>query len=229
MMADNKIIPYAIAADQLMNQMQSGPAGLTQDKVETRLRTYGKNELNPQKKTPLPILFIRQFKNSIVLLLFVAAVISALFQDYTESVAILAVIIINAIIGFILEAQAINSMEALKKMDKLTVVVVRENKPLEIDARNLVPGDIMVLESGNLVAADARIIESPHLETNESVLTGESVPVIKDPDEILAENAILADRVNMVFKGTSITKGNAKAIVTSTGLSTEMGLISEMV
>tara|TARA_Y100001980_G_scaffold45816_2_gene27242 strand:+ start:21526 stop:24123 length:2598 start_codon:yes stop_codon:yes gene_type:complete len=229
MMADNKIIPYTIAADQLMNQMQSGPAGLTQDKVETRLRTYGKNELNPQKKTPLPILFIRQFKNSIVLLLFVAAVISALFQDYTEAVAILAVIIINAIIGFILEAQAINSMEALKKMDKLTVVVVRENKPLEIDARNLVPGDIMVLESGNLVAADARIIESPHLETNESVLTGESVPVIKDPDEILAENTILADRVNMVFKGTSITKGNAKAIVTSTGLSTEMGLISEMV
>ena len=229
MISKSEIIPHAIASDQLLNQLQSGQAGLTQTEVESRLEIYGRNEMNSQKKTPLLILFLRQFKNSIVLLLFVAAVISALFQDYTEAVAILAVIIINAIIGFILEAQAINSMEALKKMDKLSVVVIRDNKTIEIDARDLVPGDILILESGNLVAADARIMESPHLEANESVLTGESVPVIKDPNVTLDKETILADRVNMVFKGTSITKGNAKAIVTATGLSTEMGLISEMV
>ncbi|XOV92679.1 MAG: cation-translocating P-type ATPase [Bacteroidota bacterium] len=228
-MSENLLSPYSMPVNLVFERQKTTSEGLSSIEAELRLKSYGLNELEEKGRPSLIILLVRQFKNSIVYLLVAAVAISLFFQDYTEAIAIMAVIMINAIIGFILEASAVNSMEALKKMDKLEAVVLRDGQVTAIDARQLVPGDVIILEAGNSVPADARLMESSQLEVDESSLTGESVPVPKRLDSILEEETVLADRVNMVFKGTSISKGTARAIIISTGLNTEMGHISEMV
>ncbi|MCX2743819.1 HAD-IC family P-type ATPase [Mangrovivirga sp. M17] len=221
--------PHASSASEVITTLKSSPAGLTKEECVHRLEKYGHNEMPDHQKVSKLTIFIHQFKNSIVFLLFGAAVISLLFRDYAESIAIFVVIVINAIIGYILEAHAISSMEALRKLDKIYALVVRNGNVEEIDARDLVPGDVIVLEAGNIIPADARLIELASLEVNESALTGESISVSKDEGVVLDKETVLADRINMVFKGTSISRGNARAVVTGTGLNTEVGTISKMV
>lgn len=196
--------------------------------VNLRREKYGFNELKAKQRTPRLTIYIRQFKNSIVFLLVLAASVSFIFQDYTEGVAIIAVIFINSIIGYILESQAIRSMEALKRLDKVMAKVMRSGQLGEVEAKELVPGDVIMLEAGDLVPADARILEMAHIEMNESTLTGESIPVVKEVNLLHAEATVLGDRTNMLFKGTSVSKGNAKAIVVATGQYTEIGNISSM-
>ncbi len=227
--SESNYLPFVLSAKEVMDRLHTGPTGLTSFELEHRLNIYGPNEIQHQRRISYWLLLVRQFRSSIVLLLFGASMVSFLFRDYTEAVAIMAVIIINAIIGFILEAQAVSSMEALKRMDKIFAVAIRDGQTVELEASELVPGDVLVLEAGNNIAADARLMESIQLEVNESTLTGESVPVIKNAEALLNQETVLADQVNMVFKGTSITRGNAKAIVTSTGQNTQIGIISGMV
>lgn len=221
-------MPHALSIEEVLQQSHSGADGLTDEEVSKLREQHGFNEI-PGSGRPSGIeMLVNQFKNPIVLLLFGAAVISYLLGDYTESVSILAVILINAMIGYILESQAVRSMDSLKKLDKVYARVIRNGEMKEVEARELVPGDVISLEAGDIVPADGRIIELARLEINESSLTGESMPEMKSTGA-LDESIVLADRTNMVFKATAVTRGNGKAVVTATGLHTEMGLISSMV
>ncbi len=202
--------------------------GLSNEKVIRFQQQYGLNTIQEEKGRSAISIFLSQLKNSIVLLLITAAAISFIFEDYNESLAIIAVILINAIIGFVLELQANRSMEALKTLDKTFSKVIRAGKFQNIDARQLVPGDLLVLEAGDLISADARLVNTSFLEVDESALTGESLPVSKHVST-LQPGTLVSDQTNMVFKGTSVTKGNASAIVVTIGTQTELGKISEMV
>ncbi len=202
--------------------------GLSDAEAARRLAHAGPNELEARKTYSPFLLFIRQFKNAIVLLLLAAAIISFLFGDHIETIAIVLVILINAIIGFILELQARRSMESLRKLDRQVTRVLRNGQLAELDIRKIVPGDILFVEAGDMVAADARLGMAVNLEVNESMLTGESLPVVKNASDADGQR-VIAEQENMLFRGTFITRGNAYAVVTATGMSTEMGRISEMV
>ncbi len=202
--------------------------GLSDEEAKKRLKQYGPNELEEQEKKSLWSIFFAQLNNPVVYLLAAAAFVAFLFGDIPEAIAILVVIVLNTAIGFWMEYQARQSMEALKQMDRLMTKVLRSGNEVEIDATNLVPGDLIVLEAGALIPADARLTEVSELSVDEASLTGESVPIPKHTDKI-EENLQVADRTNMVFKGTTVTNGNATAIVTATGMATQLGDISKMV
>lgn len=202
--------------------------GLTRDEAGKRLDTYGPNQLKEQEKKSLFQIVIDQLNNPIVYLLSAAAVLALAFGDIPEGIAIIVVLILNTAIGFWMEYQAMQSMNALKEMDKVIASVIRNGDEKEIDAEKLVPGDIIMLEAGALVPADARLIEASELSIDESPLTGESVPVSKITDPIERDTQV-ADRTNMVFKGTAVTNGRGKAVIVTTGMETEIGSISEMV
>jgi len=215
-------------AEILKEQNVDPEIGLTSAEVAERLKKHGYNQFKQHKKTNALKIFFSQLKNSITLLLLAASIISFLFGDYTEAMAIMAVLLINAIIGFVLEIQAVRSMEALKKLDLVYARVIRNGIKKEIESREVVPGDLLAIEAGDLITADARIIACSGLVVNESVLTGESIPVEKS-NQKLDGRVVLADRVNMVLKGTAVTGGNGLALVTATRLQTAVGEVSELV
>ena len=221
--------PHAQELTDLYGTLKTDPEnGLSVTESIKRIEQYGHNELDKHtRKSRLQIL-VSQFSNSIVYLLAGAAAVSFAFGDNNEGIAILAVILINSLIGYILESQANRSMEALKKLDKVFAKVIRDGKIKEIESRELVPGDLLYIEAGDIVSADARLVRTAHLETNESSLTGESTPVEKNVVP-LTEETVLAEQINMIFKGTAITKGNGYGIVTNTGMQTEIGQVSRMV
>ncbi|MCF8229796.1 MAG: cation-transporting P-type ATPase [Bacteroidales bacterium] len=202
--------------------------GLSSEEVKSRLKKHGPNKLKETKEKSLWHLLFDQLKSAVIYLLMAAVIVSFLFGDIPEAIAIIVVIVFNTAIGFYMEYQARKSMKALQEMDKMTTKVLREGNEEEIDSEELVPGDIIILEAGNLIPADARIIEASELQINESALTGESVPITK-LTETVDKDAQLGDRKNMAYKGTSITMGKGKAIVTASGMKTEIGGISEMV
>ncbi len=211
---------------QLLNTNQQH--GLNEAEVEKRIETYGLNSYKAQKQKSLFLILIEQFKSPIVILLVVAAGLSFFFEHYIEGYSIIGVLFITAALGFFMELQARKSMNALKEMDVSVSKVWRDNTVKEINSERIVPGDIILLEPGDIVPADGRIFELNQFEADESPLTGESLPVFKK-SEILEKETTLADQVNMVFKGTAIVKGNAKVIITGTGLQTELGKIAELV
>ncbi len=202
--------------------------GLNKDEVEKRLKKYGKNKLKEKKGVSAWEVLIDQFKDIIVILLLVAAIIAFLIGDFVEGFAVLGVIVLNAAFGFVTEYKAEKSLEALKEMVSPSAKVIREGKVREIKAENLVPGDIMILEEGDRVGADGRLIEEDKLQINESLLTGEAETVSKNVDLKVDQDIPLAERKNMVYMGTAVSRGNAKVIVTSTGTDTEMGHISNL-
>ncbi|MCS7220676.1 MAG: cation-translocating P-type ATPase [Anaerolineae bacterium] len=203
--------------------------GLTQTEAQRRLAEYGPNELVERGlKSPWLILW-EQLTAVMVMLLIIAAVISAALGDYKDTAAILAIVVLNAILGFTQEYRAEKAMAALKKLAVPTVKVRRDGHVREISARELVPGDIVFLEAGGLVPADGRLLESVNLRTQEAALTGESEPVEKDPTPLTSEDLPLGDRRNMVYMGTVITYGRGLAVVTETGMRTELGRIAEMI
>lgn len=202
--------------------------GLTSDEAIRRLKANGYNKIESgQKVSPLKIL-LNQFISPFVLLLSIAAGLSFFFQEWLDGFAIMAVIVINAGIGFLMEFQAERSMEALKKLTIVPARVIRDGQLTEVPSEEVVPGDVMFVEGGDMITADARLIKSSQLLADESALTGESLPVEKNPD-ILIEDTPLAERKNMLYKGTFITKGNGYAVVVHTGMSTELGTIAHMV
>lgn len=220
---------HTIPIDTLITDLSSDKnKGLTADEAVKRIEKYGTNTIQSDKgKHPLKI-FIEQFANLMVYLLLFAAAMSFWFQEYLDATAIMLVIIINAVIGFWMELQAQRSMNALKKMASVPAKVFRGGKLTEIPSEEIVPGDVLFVEAGDMITADARIIQATHLSVNEASLTGEAMPVEKQDHE-LREETPLAERSNMLYKGTYVTNGNAKALVTATGMQTELGKIAHLV
>jgi Ca2+-transporting ATPase len=227
-MDNNSIKPHKITVDDIFQKYETSENGLTEKQAQEQFKKTGPNRIEEKKQKSLFWLILEQVNNPVIYLLLGAVAVSFIFGDVTEAIAIIIVILLNTIIGFWMEYQAQTSVNALKKLDKLKAHVKRENSIQEIDADKLVPGDFIVLEAGDIIAADARIIFSSELNVDESPLTGESLPVEKNNGTI-KENTPLAERTNMLFKGTAITSGKAQAIVTATGKQTEIGAISDLV
>jgi Ca2+-transporting ATPase len=201
--------------------------GLEQVDIEARIGKYGLNALPESETRPLWRVMLGQFTSPLIYILFVAAVIAYISGHRGDSIVILVVVLLNAVIGTVQEGRAERSMEALRRLSNLKVRVIRDGLEEDIEAQNLVPGDIMLLAAGDGIGADARLIEEAALEVAEAALTGESLPVGKRVDE-LPRDTPLADRHNMVYSGTHITAGRARAVVTATGTATEVGQIANL-
>lgn len=203
--------------------------GLHSTEVKNRLSEFGYNEMVEKQKPAWWKRFLAQFQDFMVLVLLAATLISAFLGEYADSVTILAIVMINAILGFIQEHRAEKSMDALKTMVAPTAHVIRNGNLQQIGAREVVPGDILALESGDKIAADARLIDVQNMEVDEATLTGESLPVRKLADKLYSESSPLGDRKNMVYTGTNIVRGRGKAVVCATGMATEVGHIADMI
>ncbi len=220
--------PWALEATEAVEHFKSSPdEGLGQKEARNRLQKYGPNRIEAGKQRSVWEIFIAQIKNLIVLLLAVAAGVSFVLGQLLEGVSILVALIVNVLIGFGTELRAVRSMEALQQMTRVQAKVLRQGKIRQIPASEIVPGDIVVLEGGDMIPADLRLIESNRIEADESALTGESVPVGKAVDR-LPEKTSLAERTNMLFKGTALTQGSGKGLAVATGMSTELGHISQL-
>jgi len=221
--------PHAEDVEKIAQLLQANPqSGLTEQEVQKRIEEYGLNSYKAQKQKNVLLILLSQFKSPIVLLLVVAAGFSFFFEHWIEGFSIIGVLFITAALGFFMELQARRSMNALKEMDVSVSKILRDHALIEIPSERIVPGDILLVEAGDIVPADGRLFELNQLEADESALTGESLPVTKKL-EPLEKNAGIADQFNMIFKGTAIVKGNAKAIITGTGLHTELGKITSLV
>lgn len=222
------LIWHAAESDKTVAALQTdAQAGLSGREAAERLKQHGPNELPEDKHKPMWRVFASQFASPLIYILFVAAVISFAMGHASDAVVILIVVLINALIGAVQEGRAEHSMTALRKLSALKVRVVRDGKESIIEARDLVPGDILLLGAGDQVGADARLLEAAALEATEAELTGESLPVVKST-EVVNEDAGLGDRRNMIYSGTHLTAGRGRAVVVATGLQTEVGKIASM-
>ena len=225
----NDHCPWSETAQQVVEHHGvSTESGLTEHEAHQRLHHYGPNQLQTTSGRSWLGILIAQFRSLLVLLLAVAATLAFVFHDWIEGIAICAVLVLNAVIGFFTEFGAVRTMESLRKYNKTWATVRRGGKIRKIEAEHLVPGDIVSLEAGDMVAADMRITECSRLEVNESSLTGESLPVTKSA-AVIAADTILAERTDMLYKGTSLARGSATAVIVATGLKTEFGIISSLV
>lgn len=220
---------YTKTIHQLFQELRTSEKGLSKTEAHLRLQKYGPNQLIEKKKINPFIIFLRQFRSIVVYILIGAVIISIVLGEYIDSMVIISILIFNAIFGFLQEYKAEKSIEALKKLASLKAKVIRENQIHEIDAKELVPGDILLLEEGDKIPADARIIEIVHLKTQEASLTGESNSVEKHTEPIASLNLSLGDQKNMLFSGTIIAAGRGRGIVTATGMHTQIGKIAEMI
>ena len=208
--------------------------GLSAEQVEEKRQKYGYNELKAKKKKSLFVKFLEQFKDFMIIVLIVAAIVSGIVgymegEGVTDSIIILIVVIVNAIIGVVQESKAEKSLEALQKLSSHVAKVVRNGKVEVVASRELIPGDVVVLDTGDYVPADLRIIESANLKSQESSLTGESVPVDKNAEIIEDEKVGIGDRTNMLFSSSLVTYGRGKGIVVETGMNTEVGKIATII
>jgi Ca2+-transporting ATPase len=222
---------YNQTKETLEKELQTNlQTGLSQQEVKQRHLKYGYNELSKAKKQPLYIRFLLQFKDALTLVLIMAAVISIIVDrhEWVDSLIIVVVIVLNAILGLIQENNAEKSLEALQKMASPQAKVLRNNVVLAVDASDIVPGDILILEAGDSIASDGRIIEAFNFKVDESALTGESVPVEKNDQVLIGKDVALGDRTNMVFASCHVTYGRAKVLVTSIAQNNEIGKIAHM-
>ena len=220
--------PWQVSPDQVLSALNSGRDGLHPDEAEQRLEAKGPNRLREIEHRGIVELLWEQLKSLVVLLLVVAMGVSFLFGQTIEGLAIAAVLAINTAIGFFTEWRAVRSMEALQKLGEVTARVRRNGETQVISAEEVVPGDVVLLESGDLIPADLRLLEGDQLQVDESALTGESVPVPKNADPMAADTP-LAERSCMAYKGTAVAEGRAAGVVVATGMETELGAISAMV
>ncbi|MEW5939203.1 MAG: HAD-IC family P-type ATPase, partial [Chloroflexota bacterium] len=202
--------------------------GLAQTEAQARLAQYGRNELVEKGgRAPLQILW-EQIAATMVLILIAAAILAALLGDFKNAIAISAIVLLYATLGFVQEYRAEQAIAALKKMSTPTVRVTRDDKPVALPARDLVPGDILELETGNLLPADVRLIEAVNLRIQESTLTGESEPVEKQTAALTGNDLPLGDRRNMAYSGTVVTQGRGRALVVAAGMNTDLGRIADL-
>jgi len=219
---------YNQKIEDVYKELQADDKGLSAIEIEARLKKHGYNELQAKKKISPFFLFLSQFKNVVIYILLGAAILSFFMNHIVDAFVILGILVINAIVGFLQEYKAEQSIEALKKLASLQAKVLRDEKVQTIAVSHVVPGDIILLDTGDKVPADARLIEIVNLETQEASLTGESLPVHKSL-ALCDNDSGLGDQYNMVFSGTIVTKGRGKAIVTATAMNTQIGKIAELI
>ena len=218
---------------ETFEELHTGEDGLTDKEAESRLIEYGENKLSEKKKKSLALRFFEQFKDVMIIILLIAAVISFVVacvgddpMEFIEPALIVLIVILNAVLGLVQENKAEKALDALKNMSAPHARVIRGGTEHVISASRVVPGDIIKLEAGDFVPADARLTESANLKTDESALTGESLPADKDADVTIASDAPIGDRDNYIFSGCAVTSGTATAVVTGTGMDTQMGRIA---
>lgn len=221
--------PFALTAEEVITLTETDKnAGLSQSEATKRTQTWGLNIYKTQQKKSAWVILLQQFKSPIVFLLAVGVIVSIFFKDYLDAAAIAAVILINALIGFLMEMQARSSMLALQKMDVILAKVIRGGSTIEIPAEQLTPGDVVPFEAGDIIPADGRLIEAHQLQCDESSLTGESFPADKNIEKVTSDTTV-GDQHNMVFKGTSVINGNGRAIITGIANHTQLGVITSLV
>ncbi len=221
---------HAKPAEELVSSFQTHlERGLTQPEAQARLGKFGANELSERPRPGFLALIWDQFNNYLVVILIVAAAVSLALGEYVDSIAIMVIVVLNAVVGVIQESKAEQALEALKKMAAPNAQVIRDGQQRTIPGREIVAGDIILLEAGNYVPADLRLVETINLKIEEASLTGESVPVEKNSGVVLDKEIPLGDRKNTAFMGTLITYGRGRGLVTGTGMNTQIGLIAEMI
>jgi P-type Ca2+ transporter type 2C len=210
----------------IFNELKTGEGGLSQKEAIFRTNKYGANELKVKKKTPMWMYFLYEFTDLMVMILIAAALIAIVAGEFKDAIVILVIVFINAIIGFVQKFKAEKAIEALKKMVAPNARVIRDNKEIQIPAREIVPGDIIILMEGDRIPADARVISDNELETQEAALTGESMPVIKHSET--QEKVAVGDTSNFIYMGTDVVHGGGKAVVIYTGMDTKFGKIANL-
>lgn len=219
---------FSKTTEESLNYFNVSKEGLSNEQASENLSSYGSNELNQKKNKSVVQVFFSQFKDLLIFILISAGIISMLSNDVESTIVIFSVIILNAVLGTVQHFKAEQSLESLKALSAPCAKVIRDGKKIEIQSKDVVPGDILVLEAGDLITADGRVIESYSLQVNESSLTGESLSVDKVTDKIDNEEVALGDQRNMVFSGSLVTYGRALVLVTSTGMKTEIGKIATL-
>lgn len=220
---------HLLPLSEITQLLNTTPAGIDEVTASERLCEYGKNQIEDKKRKTIFQMILSQLSDFMILILIGAAIVSGIIGDFTDTIIILAIIIINAVVGFIQEYRAEKAMAALKKMAANHARILREGKTMDIPASNLVPGDVVVLETGNIIPADIRFFETHQIKVDESALTGESNNVRKNSEELPEGNYELGNQTNMGYKGTYITNGRALAYVVATGMHTELGHIAKMI
>ena len=220
---------HLLNPDEIIATLETSPNGLTAVEVTRRLEQHGYNQMEEQKRKPWWRMVLDQLADFMILVLIAAAVISGLLGDITDTFIILAIIVLNTIIGFVQEYRAEKAMDALKKMSSPSIKVVRDGQALTVNSTELVPGDKVLLEAGDIIPADLRLTETHQLKVDESALTGESHNIDKDIKALAPGEYPLGDRINLAYKGTNITNGRGVGYVTGTGMATELGNIARLI
>ena len=231
---EEKVLWHGHSVEESFDLLKSSPQGLDFDEAARRLEEYGPNELEKEKPVSKVVLLVRQVSSPLVFILIFAAVIAFAINEFVDTLVIGVVIIVNMLIGFFQEYRAERAVEALKLLTAPEAKVLRDCPEvgfcfeLRAKAREVVPGDVIRLDSGDGVPADARLFEAINIEIDESILTGESIPVRKTV-EVLSETATVVERRNLIYAGTTVTQGRGRAVVFATGMQTEMGHIARLV
>ena len=219
---------YTLKKEDVLKQLFSNELGLTEKEVSSRLQEYGYNELKEKKENKVLKILIGQVNSFVVYILIAAVIISLVVRQYLDAIVIGFILIINTLLGFIQEYRAEKSIEALRKLETKKILVIRNNEKKLIESKNLVPGDIVIIEEGIKVPADCYLLEAYELEVDESILTGESVPVKKNIN-VIKEKSQVAEQTNMLFSATTVTRGRGQAIIVNTGMNTEVGKIASLI
>lgn len=227
-MTQEKKMFYQRTVDDVMSQMEAHPSGLSDQEVKDRREQFGANRLTSKRRTTLIEKFISQFKDLMIIILIIAAIIAGFAGETVDAAIILAVVILNAVFGVFQESKAENAIDSLKEMSAPMATVLRNNQSMSIKSEDIVPGDIVLLEAGDVVPADIRLTEANSLKIEEAALTGESVPVNKQVDPIEEDDLPLGDRKNLGFMNSNVTSGRAVGVVIGTGMNTEVGKIAHM-
>jgi Ca2+-transporting ATPase len=219
---------YLLPAEDVIDRLKTRRSGLSSDEAHQRMQRYGPNELEHQKTVSPLMLLIEQFTNSLIVILIVAAIVAAIIGEGVEAIAIIVIVILAGVLGFLQEHQAEKAIESLRKMAAPFATVLRDGQECSIPAPDIVPGDIVLLKTGDRIPADARLIEAVNLRIDEAPLTGDSVPIEKATAVLPNSDVPLGDRLNTVYMGTAALYGRGTAVVTATGMSTEFGRIAAM-
>ncbi|MCX7593596.1 MAG: HAD-IC family P-type ATPase, partial [Fischerella sp.] len=240
---DSTTVWHSLEVDKAIELLSThADTGLSPEEVQQRLQKYGPNELEETGGRSAWEIFVDQFKNIMLLMLIAVAMVSGVLDllawqggqlepgevPFKDTIAILAIVVLNGILGYVQESRAEKALAALKKLASPHVRVIRGGKPMEVAAKDIVPGDVMLLEAGVQVSADGRLLEASNLQVRESALTGEAEAVSKQAEITLPEETSLGDRINLVFQGTEVVQGRGKVLVTSTGMQTELGKIAAL-
>jgi Ca2+-transporting ATPase len=219
---------HTLSIPEVLQLLDTNEQGLLTPEAERKLKQTGPNELEEGKKKSIASMFLSQFKDIMILILIAAAIISGIIGDFTDTIVIIVIVLLNAILGFYQEYRADKAMQALKKMSVTQARVFRNKQITTLPATKLVPGDVVLLETGNSVPADVRLMESVHLKTEEAALTGESQPINKIAHPLDTDDLPVGDKKNMAFKGTFVSGGRGRGVVVATGMQTELGRIAQM-